>query len=143
MVVDTQQMKHGRMQVPDMNGILDHVITEFIGLPVVHTAPDAPAGEPGAKATGMMIPPVIFQRELTLPVHRSAEFAGKNKQGIFQQTPLLEVPEQGGGRLVDIAALALQVVRQAGVMIPSAVEKLDKSPIIVLPVASYELTVSV
>ena len=43
LMVNPEEVKHGGMKIPDMDGILDYVIAEIVGLAVVHATLDPSA----------------------------------------------------------------------------------------------------
>ena len=43
LMVNTEEVKHGGMKIPDVYWVLDHVIAEIVGLAVVHATLDSSA----------------------------------------------------------------------------------------------------
>ena len=74
-----------------------------------------------------MVATVIVAFKVALAVDRTAELARKDHDGIVKQTALFQVLQECCGRLVDIEALAAQLLRQNGVVIPASVKNLDES----------------
>lgn len=114
------------MQVADMYGIFDNVVAEIVSLAVMHAALDAATGKPTGKTARMVVATIVVVRQLTLAINRSPELATKNDQRVIQQTALFQVRQKCGRRLIDISALAFHVFRQAAVVIPAAMKKLNK-----------------
>ena len=104
-VVDTEKVEHGGVQVAHMHGIFDDIVTEVVGFSVVHAALDPAPGEHSREASGVMIPPVFLRRDPALSVYGAAKLAGKDHQSIFEEAALFEVAKQGGGGLVHVLAL--------------------------------------
>ena len=126
-VVDAQLVQDGGMQVADGHRILHDVVAEIVGLAVRYPTLDAAAGQPRGEAARMMIAAVIVAFQVALAVDRTTEFAGKDHDRVVEQPTLFQVPQQRRGRLVDIEALARQLLRQNRVVIPPAVKDLDEA----------------
>ena len=65
----------------------------------------------------MMVPAVVVAFERPLAIRRSAKFAGKHNQRVFEQPALFQVRDQGGAGLIDIKTLAGQLLGKDGVVI--------------------------
>ncbi len=87
---------------------------------------DAAAGQPDGEAAGMMVAAVVGGRQLALAVDGPAEFAAPDDQRVVEQAALLEVRDEGGRRLIGVAALAGDLGGQVRVLVPAAVEELDE-----------------
>src|SRR5438552_4285524 len=125
-VVDTEAIQEGRMQIMDVHRFSHNVVAIAVSIAKGETPFDPAAGEPHREAAWMMVPPVVVLRELSLTVNRPAEFAAPHDQRVLQQPALFQVLNQSSGSLVGTFALKGQVARQIVVLIPSAVVELDK-----------------
>ena len=99
------------------------------------------AGEPHGEAAAVMVAAVVGRRECSLAVDRAAELAAPDDERVFEQATLFEVFDQGGARLIDVAALAANLCRQRTVLVPAAVHELHEADA-ALDHASREQTVS-
>ena len=93
MVVDAKQVEHGGVKVAHVNGVLNDVVTEIIGLAVMHTALDSSAGKPAGEATGMVITPIIGACDIALAIHGASEFSDAHNQGIIEKSARLKILE--------------------------------------------------
>ena len=84
-VVEPKELKHGRMQVMDVDFVAGCVETEFIGLAESDAWFDAAASQPHGETVRMMIPPVIA----ALNHGCAAEFSTPDDQCVFEQPALL------------------------------------------------------
>jgi len=66
-VVDAEQVQHGRVQIPNVDRVLHDVVTEVIGLAVVHAAANAVARQPGGKAARVVVASVVSRVMLPWP----------------------------------------------------------------------------
>ena len=74
LVVETQQVKDGRMQIVDMHAVLDSMVTEVVGGAVNHAALDAASREPHRVAVGIVVATIALGKggaaELAAPRHQ-------------------------------------------------------------------------
>ena len=75
----------------------------------------------------MVIAPKVILTQRALAVVGAAKLATPNHQRVVEHTALLEVTHERGGRLVGLAGLRPQAARQAAVLIPAGMVKLDES----------------
>ena len=65
--------------------------------------------------------------ECALAKNSAAELGEEHDERVFEQAALLEVVEQGGGGLVDVAALVGELALDGDVLVPAAVEELHEA----------------
>jgi len=65
-VVDAQAVQNRGVEVVDVCGVLDDVVTEVVGLAVHDPFLDAPAGEPDGEALGMVVAAVVVAGQCPL-----------------------------------------------------------------------------
>src|SRR6266478_5080334 len=106
--------------------IAGDVIAIVVGFAVADAGLDAAARQPEGKATWVVIAAVIVGGQFALAVNSPAELAAPDDQGVVEQAALFQVLDEGCGRLVRVAALAGNLLRQIGVLVPAAVEELDE-----------------
>src|SRR5690606_34149923 len=58
---------------------------------------------------------------------RAAEFAAPEDEGVLEEAALLQVLDEGGGRLVDELADAAHAIVEVAVVVPTAVIQLDET----------------
>jgi len=128
-VVDAQLMEHRSLKVADVDGVPSDIVAEVVSFAVTHPALDPAAGHPGCEAAGMVVATVIVSVFNCLGEYGSAKFPGKDDERVFEKTSLFQILQQGCNWLVDISSLAAQVSRQASVVIPATMEKLNEADI--------------
>lgn len=126
--VEAQLMEDRGMEIGDVMTVLHRVEPEFIGGAVGDASPDASAGQPDRKPIRMMIPTIAALRP-----RRAPELGPPNHKGLLEQSPLLQILEQSGYRLVHLGAEPTVTGSQSAVGIPlpcptiATVEDLDES----------------
>src|SRR5690606_1584756 len=120
-------MKHGSMEIMNMNRILDDVIAEVIGFPIDNTWFDTSSCHPNRKAFGMVVSAVIVHSHMPLTVIGPAEFSSPNHQGFVKKASLFQVCNQGSGCLVYILGLSGHFIGEIAVLIPALVVELNES----------------
>ena len=106
LVVDSQLMKHRRVEVANVDWIFGDVVAEVIGFTVADTTLDTATSHPGRETTRVMVAAVVVPIRIALRVSRTSEFSRKHDERIIQQTTLFEVPQQTRNRLIDIPGLS-------------------------------------
>ena len=96
-MVEAEQMQNGRVEIVDMDLILDDFRGVIIGFPVHQTAFDTGAREPGRIGAVLVTAP--FR---TIGEGRAAKFRGPNDERVRQQTARLQVPEQASNRFIHV-----------------------------------------
>lgn len=91
LVVDAKAMQHGRVQIMNVNRLVDNVVAEIIGFAVDNTRFDTATCHPFGVATWMMVTTVIGFRQATLAIDRSAKFSAPDYEGIIKHATLLEI----------------------------------------------------
>ena len=97
--VEAELVQHGGVQVGDVVPVFDGVEAEFVGRAVDDAPLDAAAGQRDREAVGMMVAAVG-----RLGAGRAAEFGAEDDERFVEQAALLQVVDQAGDRLVDLAA---------------------------------------
>ena len=126
LVIDADQVHKSGIKVMNEDTIAADVVPKLICLTVHRSFGNTTTGDPGGEAAGMVITTKI-RLDLALTVIGATEFAAPDYQSIIQQTPLLEVLDQSGGRLVSFFAQLGQGTRQTAVMIPVLMIQLNES----------------
>src|SRR3546814_9357516 len=94
LVIQSQLMEDGRMEVVHMHGVLDNIITEFVRFAVDDTRLNTASCHPHAKAARVVIPSVIVMGQGTLAIVCPSEFATPDDQCLIKQATLLQVSDQ-------------------------------------------------
>ena len=105
-VVDAQLMKNGGIEVADMDRVLGHAPAVVIGFPVGDASLDPAAGHPDGEGPSVVIPSRAAAVELALLIDRASEFTPPDDEGLVEQSPFLEVEDEGRGRLIGVLTLA-------------------------------------
>ena len=126
-MVEAEAVEDRRMQVAHVDGVLDDVVRELVGLAVDGPALDAGAGGPDAEIARVVVAAVVGLGQAALRVDRAAELAAPDDQRVVEHAALLQVLDQGPGGAVDVLALRLDVVGQVAVLVPAAVEDLHEA----------------
>ena len=88
---------------------------------------DAAAGEPDGEAAAVVVAAHAGIAELPLAEDGAAELGGEDDERVFEQAALLQVLDQRGGGLVDVAALVRELARDGDVLVPAAMEELHEA----------------
>src|SRR5690348_8933262 len=95
---------------------------DWVGGAVAVSAFDAAAGHPHGEAAGVVIAAVV-----ALAVGGAAELAAPDDQGVLEHVALLEVGEESGDGLIDLAGVLLHALAEVVVVVPAAVGDLDEA----------------
>ena len=125
-MIDAEAVQDGRLEVVDVDRVVLGVETEVVGGAEGHAGLDAAAGHPDREGFAVVVSSVFLTVGAALRVGRPAELAAPDDERLVEHAALLEVFDQGGRRLVDVAGHLGQLVLQAAVVIPVAVVELDE-----------------
>src|SRR5262249_17979933 len=126
-VLDAEAVEDGRVQVVDVHRVARDVVAVIVGLAELEAGANAAAGHPEREAAAVMIAAVVGRSECALAVDRAAGLAAPDDDRIVEQAALLEVADESGGGLVDVAALAADLGGQIAVLVPAAMEELHEA----------------
>ena len=126
-MIDPEAVQNRRIEVIDGHRITDNVVTEIVRLADRHPAFDAAAGHPHSEAARMVVAAVVVGGEFPLRIDSTPEFAAPDDQRVFQQAALLQVLDQRGCGLIGVAALTGDLLRALAVLVPAAMEQLNKA----------------
>ena len=113
-VVHSEEVEHCRVEVVDLDLVLDGMVAIVVGRAEDGAAFDAAAGQPDGESVRVVIAAVG-----ALGHRRAAELATPDHESRFQQTPGFQVAKQGGDRLVDGAGIVLMPVLEIAVLVPA------------------------
>ena len=99
-VPDSQQMQDGRLEVVGVDRITHHVVAKVVRRSQGNARTNPRASHPQGKRLHVVVPAIVAIARISLIHGRSAKLATPNDQRILQQSPLLEVPDQGRRRLI-------------------------------------------
>ena len=99
--VEAELVQDRGVDVGDVVAVLDGVEADLVGRAVDDAALDAAAGHPDREAVDVMVAAVAALR-----AGRAAELGGEDDERLVEQAALLQVLEQAGDRLVDLARSA-------------------------------------
>ena len=123
-VVDPHQMEERGVERVHVDGVLDDVVAEVVGLPEDRPPLGAAAGHPHAEVARMVVAAVGVGGERPLRVDGAAELPSPDDEGVVEHPAALEVLDERGRRLIGVEALGLEIVGKIAVVVPTAVEDL-------------------
>src|SRR3954453_23175903 len=92
LVVEAQQGEDRRVEVVDVDAVLDRAVAELVGRPVREPALDAPAGHPRAEPAAVVVATGLG-RAVGVAGDGAAELAAPDHQRVLEHPALLEVLE--------------------------------------------------
>ena len=104
-VLDSQQMQDRRIEVVDMNGITNDVVTIVVCFTVGRSLLDSRAGKKHGVASRVMITSIVGRGDPSLRINCATKLTSPDDEGILQQISLLEILNQCRSRLIGIFAL--------------------------------------
>ena len=116
LVIDSQQMKHGGVEVVDGDAIHRRPKANFIKLSKARAAFDAGTRHEHPKPMRIMIAAAI-----PLGDRHAAKLTSPDDQGVVNESGALEISQQGVNRLVRSPAVALVIAVEIAVRIPFAI----------------------
>ena len=126
-VVDAEDVEHRGVEVAEVDGVFGDVVAEVVGAAVFDAGVDAGAGEPDGEAAAVVVAAAVRVPKNALAKNSAAEFGEEHHQRVFEEAALFEVVDEGGGGLVDVAALVGELAFDGDVLVPAAVEELDEA----------------
>src|SRR5262249_54870483 len=115
LVVEAEQVQEGGVQVVDVDLVRDGGEAELVGGAVDVAAFDAAAGQPHREAVVVV---VAAAEGGQFGDGGAAELAAPQDEGAVEQAALVEVGEEGGGRLVPALGEAAVLGGQVVVVVP-------------------------
>src|SRR5262249_36462962 len=106
--------------------MLGYVVAELVGAAEDDAGLDAAASEPVGE-TAWVVVATEGSGEVALSIGGAAELAAPDDESGIQEAARLQVLDQGGDRLIDIANLPARAADDVGVLVPAAVEKLHET----------------
>lgn len=91
LVIDAEAMQHGRVEVMDVDGLVDDVVAEVIRFSVNNSGLYTATCHPLGVATWVVVPAVVGLRQSTLAIDSSPEFSAPDHQCVVKHATLLEV----------------------------------------------------
>ena len=104
LVVETQEVEDGGVEVVDSNPTFDGLEAELVGGSVDESSFHATAGHPHREAERVMVAAVAV-----LGDGCPAELAAPDHQGVVEQPSTLQVGQEPGDRLVDLLRVFLRI----------------------------------
>src|SRR6266513_5042270 len=109
-MIESEQIEHGRMQVANLNRILDDFISHIVGFSMADAGSQSTASQPYGEGAWIVITAHILHL-LTASIfsHRgAAEFSTPNHERVFEQTTRFKVGEQRRSGLIDFMATVVE-----------------------------------
>jgi len=103
-MIETEEMQDRRMQITNVNTVLDHVEAEVVRSAKSHARSHSSTGKPDGEGVWMMIATIA-----TTALHhgRASEFAAPDDKGVVEQPTLLEILDETGSGLVGGLTIGL------------------------------------
>jgi len=89
-VVQTEEVHGGGVEVVDVNGVTNDVVTEIIGFSVNVTAANSGAGHEDAEAARVVIASVVVTGERALGVDGATELAAPDDECVLEKAAFFE-----------------------------------------------------
>ena len=121
-MIQTQQRQHRRVQVMDVNAVVNGAEAQLVGGADCLAAVNAAAGQPGRKAVGVVVASLV-----ALHHWRAAKFAGPQHQRALQHSALFQIGQQGRDRLVGLVGVGSVVAGAVAVPVPIVRVQLDEA----------------
>ena len=118
LVVEAEQLQHRRMEVADVNRILDDVVGEVVGLAVGLATPGTAAGHPHREAARMVVAAVVLARHAPLGIDRPPKLTAPDNERRVEEAAALQILDEAPASLVDVLALHRQPAGDVGVGVP-------------------------
>ena len=126
-VIYAEAMQNGRVEIMHIHRIFTYVVAELIRLAIDRSRLDATARQPQAKTPRMMVAAVVSLGQRSLGVNGSAELSAPDHKRVVEHAALFQILHQRSRRLIRLLALPPNLFWQIAVLVPSAVEQLNKS----------------
>ena len=95
-VIDAHAVQDGRVEIVQVDRILDRAIAEIVGLAVDGAGLGAAAGHPHRETTRVVVAAILVRAEAALAVDGAAEFAAPDDERVIEQASLAQIADQGG-----------------------------------------------
>ena len=108
LMIETEAVQQRRLNVMNVNRVSSDVKSQIIGGTVHHARFDTTARQPHGEGLGMVVSPQFAtQRWVGLYHGCASKLAPPDHQCLFQETPLFQVLDKSGRRLVGRLAVFL------------------------------------
>src|SRR3546814_15448958 len=104
-MIEPKLVQYGSMEIMNMHGVFDDVVTKLIGFPIDEPGFDPTTGHPHRKGPGMVVPTVTIKFQVSLTIVGTSKLTAPDTEGVCQQSSLRAVSHQGCRRLITIASL--------------------------------------
>ena len=126
-VVDAEDVEDRGVEVAEVDRVFGDVVAEVVGAAVFDAGLHAAAGEPDGEAAAVVVAAHVGSPSLPWLKTVRPNSVSEDDERVFEHAALLEVVEQRGGGLVDVAALVGQLALDRDVLVPAAVEELHEA----------------
>ena len=87
LVIHSEEVKHGGVKIPDVDGVFYDIVAEVVRLSVVHPPFDSTACEPAGKTTRVVVATIVFGGDVPLTIDRPSKFTHEDDERIFKKSP--------------------------------------------------------
>src|SRR3984957_15881417 len=128
-VIEPQAIENGRLQIVDVDLILNYAEPELIRFPYDRAALDSSARHEHAVAEWMMIATAVFRIAgiANFDHRRAPEFPAPQNQSRIEQPALLQIANERGCRSVGDVAIFLEIAIEIRMLIPTGVHQHHES----------------
>ena len=96
LVVDSQQVQNGGVEIVDVDGILYRPVAEFVRLAIGHPAANPATRHPHGEAADVVVP------SRPLGHRRASEFTAPDDEGVVEHAALFEIQDERCAGAVDL-----------------------------------------
>ena len=128
LMVDSHLVQDRGVQISDVIGVFDDVERYLVSL-AIDAGFHSTACHPHREAFGMVIAAIAFIRNAPLRINGPSKLATPNDQCVIKHAALFKVLNQRPRCLVNVLALIGEVLGKILVLIPTAMEDLNKAHI--------------
>ena len=118
-VIEAKQVQNRRVQVVHADRFIDSLEAKIVGRTVADASANTAAGHPDGKPVVIVVPAESFLSAARQFDRRgAAELTAPDDERILEQTPLLQVGNQRGNRLIDLTRQLSMVGLNVVVVVP-------------------------
>ena len=121
-VIEAQAVEEGRVEVVDVDGVLDGFGAVVVGASVGEAALDSASGHPDREALVVVIAAILLAA-----VGGAAELAAPEDEGVFEEASGGEVLKQGGSGAIEGAGVLAKGGFEVLMLVPAAKVHFDEA----------------
>ena len=127
-MIQTELVQDRGLEVVDGNGIFRGEPADLVGCSVAVTAFEATARHQHGEGLGMVVTSGVGEPSRTVfPQRGAAEFRTPDDKGGVEQSPLFQILDERGDRLIDRPGIVGEVLVELGMLVPARVDDVDET----------------